>query len=43
VEVYLEKQNVLNKGNFNPQYDPAELFQYHYKDQRKGKTKVEEK
>jgi hypothetical protein len=43
VEGCLEKHNVLNKGNFYPQYDSAELFRYHYKDRRKGKNKVEEK
>ena len=32
VEVYLEKQNALNKDYFYPQYDPAELFQCFYKD-----------
>nr|CAG4635872.1 EOG090X0LFN [Artemia franciscana] len=38
VEVYLEKQNAQNKDYLYLQYDPAELFEYHYKDQKKVKV-----
>ena len=42
MEVYLEKQCALNKDNFYLQYDPAELLQYHYKDQMKNKAEGKE-
>ena len=42
MEMFLEMENALNKDYFYPQYNPTELFQYHYKDQKKGKANGEE-